>query len=35
MLNSQEEDLVAREQALATTLCGKDEEIGNIVVQRT
>nr|XP_020160703.1 uncharacterized protein LOC109746002 [Aegilops tauschii subsp. strangulata] len=35
LLNTQEEDLVAREQALAATLCGKDEEIGKIVVQWT
>nr|XP_020186146.1 coiled-coil domain-containing protein 157-like [Aegilops tauschii subsp. strangulata] len=35
LLNSQEEDLVAREQPLAATLCGKDEEIGKIVAQRT
>ena len=35
LLDTQEEDLVAREQALAATLCGKDEEIGKIVAQWT
>ena len=34
-LNSQEEDLAAREERLATTLCGKDEEVQELVVQRT
>nr|XP_020161636.1 nuclear matrix constituent protein 1a-like [Aegilops tauschii subsp. strangulata] len=32
---TQEEDLIAREEALAATLRGKDEEIGKIVAQRT
>ena len=34
-LNSHEEDLAAHEEALATKLLGKDEEIENLVVQRT
>ena len=34
-LNSQEEDLAAREEALATTLHDKDEEVKKLVVQRT
>ena len=34
-LNSQEEDLAAREEALTATLCGKDEEVEKLVVQRT
>ena len=32
-LNSQEEDLAAREEKLAATLRGKDEEVGKLVVQ--
>ena len=35
MLNSQEEDLAAREEKLAATLCGKDEEMDKLVTQRT
>nr|XP_020166211.1 arginine and glutamate-rich protein 1-like [Aegilops tauschii subsp. strangulata] len=35
LLDSQEEDLTAREQALAAMLRGKDEETGKIVTQRT
>nr|XP_040245375.1 AF4/FMR2 family member 1-like [Aegilops tauschii subsp. strangulata] len=35
LLNSQDEDLAAREQALAATLRGKDEEIREIVAQWT
>nr|XP_020149133.1 cingulin-like protein 1 [Aegilops tauschii subsp. strangulata] len=35
LLDSHEEDLVAREHALASTLRGKDEEIEKIVTQRT
>ena len=34
-LNSQEEDLAAHEERLATTLRGKDEEVEKLVVQRT
>nr|XP_040253455.1 tol-Pal system protein TolA-like [Aegilops tauschii subsp. strangulata] len=34
-LNSCEEDLAAREEKLVATLCGKDEEIGKLVAQRT
>ena len=34
-LNSQEEDLAAREEKLAATLRGKDEEVEELVVQRT
>ena len=34
-LNSQEEDLAAREEKLAATLHGKDEEVEKLVVQRT
>ena len=34
-LNSQEEDLAAREVALASTLQGKDEEVEKLVAQRT
>ena len=34
-LNSQVEDLAAREGKLATTLRGKDEEVGKLVLQRT
>nr|XP_020200922.1 uncharacterized protein LOC109786771 [Aegilops tauschii subsp. strangulata] len=35
LLNSQEEDLVACKQALATTLRGKDEEVEKLVAQQT
>nr|XP_020159461.1 paramyosin-like [Aegilops tauschii subsp. strangulata] len=35
LLDTQEEELVAREQALAATLHGKDEEIEKLVAQRT
>ena len=35
LLDTQEEDLVAREQALAATLRGKDEEIEKLVAQWT
>ena len=34
-LNSQEEDLAAREEKLAATLRGKDEEVEQLVMQRT
>ena len=34
-LDAQEEDLAAREDALAAKLRGKDEEIEKLVVQRT
>ena len=34
-LNSQEEDLAAREEKLDTTLRGKDEEVGKLVVQQS
>ena len=34
-LNSQEEDLAAREEKLAATLWGKDEEVEKLIVQRT
>ena len=34
-LNSQEEDLAAREEKLDTTLHDKDEEVKELVVQRT
>ena len=34
-LNSQEEGLAAREEKLAATLCGKDEEVEKLVVQQT
>ena len=34
-LNSKEEDLAAREEKLAATLRGKDEEVEKLVVQRT
>ena len=34
-MNSQEEDLAAREEALAATLRGKDEEVEKRVAQRT
>ena len=34
-LNSQEEDLVAREEAPAATLRGKDEAVEKLVTQRT
>ena len=34
-LNSQDEDLAARQEKLATTLRGKDEEVEKLVVQRT
>ena len=34
-LNSQEEDLAVREDRLAATLHGKDEEAEKLVVQRT
>ena len=35
MLDAHEEDLAAREEALAAKLHGKDEEIEKLVVQRT
>ena len=31
-LNSQEEDLAAREEKVAATLCGKDKEVEKLVV---
>ena len=34
-LNSQEEDLAAREEKLSATLHGKDEEVEKLVVQST
>ena len=34
-LNSQEEDLAAREGKLAATLRGKDEEVGKLVLEWT
>ncbi len=34
-LNSQEEDLTAREEKLAATLRGKDAEVEKLVLQRT
>ena len=34
-LNSQEEDLAAREATLAATLCGKDEEVEKLAAART
>ena len=34
-LNSYEEDLTAREEKLAATLRGKDEDVKKLVVQRT
>nr|XP_020197718.1 uncharacterized protein LOC109783531 [Aegilops tauschii subsp. strangulata] len=35
LLDAQEEDLAAHEEALDTKLCGKDEEIEKLVMQRT
>ena len=35
LLDAQEDDLAAREEALAAKLRGKDEEIEKLVVQRT
>nr|XP_045087429.1 translation initiation factor IF-2-like [Aegilops tauschii subsp. strangulata] len=35
LLDTQEEDLAAREEALASTLHGKDEEVEKLVAQRT
>ena len=35
MLNSQEEDLAAREKKLAATRHDKDEEVEKLVVQQT
>lgn len=34
-LNSQEEDLAAREEKLTATLRGKDEEVDKLVARRT
>ena len=35
MLNSQEEDLAAREEKLTATLRGKDEEVEKLFMRRT
>ena len=35
VLNSQEEDLAAREEKLTATIHDKDEEVEHLVVQRT